>query len=164
MHQIRWIPWWCTSRQMVELQTKCRLKNNISRLAKARRYQISFHPFPSTLNGWGTRIVLVSYIALRPNTSPSNIDGPMLLYQITQSINSAEIRAFVMCYTYTTCLFWQRRGQHLCHNGKHGWCSRRQRNECRLLRLLSLQTESIHELDPHSLSLMPLFNFHFCYY
>lgn len=32
-----------------------------------------------TLNGLGTRIDLVAYIARRPNASPSNIDGPIFL-------------------------------------------------------------------------------------
>lgn len=32
-----------------------------------------------TFNGFGTRIVPVSYIALRPRASASNIDGPMPL-------------------------------------------------------------------------------------
>lgn len=32
-----------------------------------------------TLNGLGTRIDLVSYMALRPKASPSNMDGPIFL-------------------------------------------------------------------------------------
>ncbi len=34
-----------------------------------------------TLNGLGTRIDLVSYMARKPRASASNIDGPILLIQ-----------------------------------------------------------------------------------
>lgn len=33
-----------------------------------------------TLKGLGTRIDLVAYIALKPRASPSNIEGPILLF------------------------------------------------------------------------------------